>query len=107
VNDPAIAVVIAAAGYPGTPRTGDPITGLAAAEEVESVSVLHAGTARRDGAVVTSGGRVLCVTARGPDLDVAADRAYLAVDRIGLTGGQHRRDIGKAARRQIAPRPAK
>ena len=107
VSDPAIAVVIAAAGYPGTPRTGDAIEGLAAAEEVEAVSVLHAGTAQRDGSVVSSGGRVLCVTARGPDIDEAADRAYRAVDRIVLAGSQHRRDIGRAARRQIAPRPTK
>lgn len=98
VADPALAVVIAAHGYPGTPRTGDPIRGLAEAEQVESVSVLHAGTAKKDGTVVSSGGRVLCVTARGADIDEAADRAYRAVDRIELDGGQHRRDIGKAAR---------
>jgi phosphoribosylamine--glycine ligase len=107
VADPAIAVVIAAHGYPGTPRMGDEITGIAAAEEVESVSVLHAGTANKGGSVVSSGGRVLCVTACGPDIDIAADRVYRAVDRIALAGGQHRRDIGKAARRQIAPPPAK
>ncbi len=99
VSEPAIAVVIAAHGYPGTPRTGDPIRGLDAAEQVESVSVLHAGTAKKDGTVVSSGGRVLCVTARGADIDVAAERAYRAVDRIELDGAQHRRDIGKAARR--------
>jgi phosphoribosylamine--glycine ligase len=103
VADPAIAVVIAAHGYPGTPRTGDAIEGIDAAERIESVSVLHAGTAVRDGALVANGGRVLCVTARGADIDVAADRAYRAVDAITLPGGQHRRDIGRAARRRGPP----
>jgi len=107
VADPAIAVVIAAHGYPGTPRTGDRIEGIGAAEAVESVAVLHGGTATRDGALVSNGGRVLCVTARGPDLELAAERAYRAVDAIRLPGSQHRRDIGRAARRQTAPRAAK
>lgn len=102
VRDPAIAVVIAAAGYPGTVRTGDPISGLEAAERV--AVVLHAGTTLREGALVANGGRVLCVTALGRDLDEAADRAYRAVDLVTLPGGQHRRDIGAAARvRQTSP----
>jgi phosphoribosylamine---glycine ligase len=104
VADPAIAVVVAAAGYPGSVRTGDPITGHDAGGE--RVSVLHAGTALRDGLLVSNGGRVLCVTALGRDLDEAADRAYAAVDRIHLPGSQHRRDIGKAARLRETPRPA-
>ncbi|MGZ6095344.1 MAG: phosphoribosylamine--glycine ligase [Polyangiales bacterium] len=98
VAEPAIGVVMAAAGYPASPRTGDPIEGLESAAAVAGVSVLHAGTALKDGKIVTSGGRVLCVTARGADIDAAADRAYQAVDLIRFAGAQHRRDIGKAAR---------
>ncbi|MBI2390802.1 MAG: phosphoribosylamine--glycine ligase [Deltaproteobacteria bacterium] len=104
VADPAVAVVVAAAGYPAAPRTGDPIGGLEAAERVETVSVLHAGTATRDGTLVSAGGRVLCVTARGADVDQAAERAYRAVDAIELAGGQHRRDIGASARRAASAR---
>ena len=105
--DPALAVVIAAAGYPGTPRSGDPIRGLDEAEAVETVSVLHAGTALRDGTLVSNGGRVLCVTARGSDVDQAAERAYRAVDAIELAGSQHRRDIAASARTRFAPNGAK
>jgi phosphoribosylamine--glycine ligase len=100
VAEPAIGVVMAAAGYPASPKTGDPIEGLDAASALPGVAVLHAGTASRDGRVVTSGGRVLCVTARGNDLDQAAERAYQAVDLIRFAGAQHRRDIGHAARRR-------
>jgi len=101
--DPALAVVIAAFGYPGTPRTGDPIRGLEAAATVETVSVLHAGTKLQDGMLVSNGGRVLCVTARGRDVDEAAERAYQAVDAIHLAGSQHRRDIAASARTRFAP----
>jgi phosphoribosylamine--glycine ligase len=97
VVDPALAVVIAAAGYPAAPRSGDPIDGLEQAKA--SASVLHAGTTARDGRILTNGGRVLCVTARGVDLDAAAERAYRAVDAIRFEGAQHRRDIGARARR--------
>jgi phosphoribosylamine--glycine ligase len=87
----AVCVVVAAAGYPASPRTGDVITGL---DRVEDVVVFHAGTAKRDGALVSSGGRVLGVTALGISVDQARDKAYAAVDRIGLDGKQVRRDIG-------------
>jgi phosphoribosylamine--glycine ligase len=87
----AVCVVVAAAGYPASPRTGDPITGL---DTVEDVVVFHAGTEQRDGALVSSGGRVLAVTALGISVDQARDKAYAAVDRIGLDGKQVRRDIG-------------
>lgn len=97
VAEPAIAVVLAAAGYPGTPKSGDAIEGLEAAA-ADDVAVLHAGTASKDGRIVTSGGRVLCVTARGRDLDRAAEKAYRAVDRIHFAGAQFRRDIGARAR---------
>ncbi len=106
VASPAIAVVIAAAGYPGAVRTGDPISGLEEAAAVPGVSVLHAGTAKKDEVLVSSGGRVLCVTALGSDLDDAAERAYRAVDAIALPGSQHRRDIGASGRRRQTPRPA-
>ena len=104
VRDPAIAIVVAAAGYPGKVRTGDAIHGIDAAEQA-GVAVLHAGTSRREGVLVSSGGRVLCVTALGRDLDEAADRAYRAVDLLDLVGSQHRRDIGAAARVRQTPRP--
>jgi phosphoribosylamine--glycine ligase len=96
-DDAALAVVVAAAGYPASPRVGDPIEGLAAARAVEGVTVLQAGTARRAGELVSAGGRVLCVTARGGDLPAAAARAYAAVDQLRLAGSQHRRDIGARA----------
>jgi phosphoribosylamine--glycine ligase len=97
--DAAIAVVIAAEGYPGKPRTGDPIYGIEAANALENVWVLHAGTTAVDGQVVSNGGRVLCVTARGPDVESAAQRAYGAISVIDLRGSQHRKDIGYRARK--------
>jgi phosphoribosylamine---glycine ligase len=94
----AVTVVVAAAGYPAAPRTGDVIEGLADAETVDGVEVLHAGT-RRDsvGRLVSSGGRVLSVTAIGVDLATARSRAYAAVERIRLADNQYRRDIAAAA----------
>jgi len=103
VSDPAVAVVVASEGYPDKPRTGDPIEGLEEARAVPSVSVLHAGTARRDGKLVSAGGRVLCVTARGATVDEAAQRAYEAVGLIRLRGSHHRRDIAARARGRRAP----
>ncbi len=95
---PALAVVLAAAGYPESPRTGDVIEGLDEAAAVPGVSVLHAGTRREDGKFRTAGGRVLCITAQAKDLDAAAEAAYAAVDRVHFAGSQHRRDIGARAR---------
>lgn len=95
----AMTVVLASAGYPASPRRGDPIGGLDVAAAMEGVTVLHAGTKQRGDAVVTNGGRVLAVTARGSDLDDAARRAYAACDAIGFEGKQVRRDIGWQARR--------
>jgi phosphoribosylamine--glycine ligase len=94
----AVTVVIAAAGYPGTPRTGDPITGA------DQPGVIHAGTRRTDaGAVVANGGRVLSATAVGETLADARDRAYDLVRSIGLAGGQYRTDIAlRAVRGDIA-----
>jgi phosphoribosylamine--glycine ligase len=88
----AVCVVVASAGYPGTPRTGDPITGLDGINH--DVVVFHAGTAMKDDKLVSSGGRVLGVTALGISVDQARDKAYAAVDRIELPGKQFRRDIG-------------
>jgi phosphoribosylamine--glycine ligase len=95
----AVTVVVAANNYPGTPRTGDPIGGLDAANALEGVHVIHAGTATADGAVVSSGGRVLCVTATGQDLTEARARAYAGVAAVELDGSLHRTDIALAAER--------
>ncbi|WP_263770640.1 phosphoribosylamine--glycine ligase [Propionivibrio soli] len=91
----ALGVVLAASGYPDTPRTGDVISGLP--EENENVHVFHAGTAERDGKVVTSGGRVLCVTALGDNVKQAQKHAYDALVGIHFDGMQYRRDIGHRA----------
>jgi phosphoribosylamine--glycine ligase len=94
----AVTVVVAAAGYPTAPRTGDVIDGVMEAEAVEGVEVLHAGT-RRDsaGRLVSSGGRVLSVTATGTGLAQARERVYAAVERIRLDGSHYRSDIAQAA----------
>ena len=94
----ALSVVLAAAGYPGTPKAGDVITGLEAAAAVDGVEIYHAGTGRRGPDVVTAGGRVLAVTAQGPTLREASERAYRAVQHIAFPGMQFRRDIGARAR---------
>jgi phosphoribosylamine--glycine ligase len=89
----AVCVVIAAAGYPGDVQTGDAITGPTDRVD-DDVIVFHAGTARRGDALVSSGGRVLGVTALGADVAAARARAYAVVDAIELPGKQVRRDIG-------------
>ena len=88
----ALGVVLAAANYPDTPRKGDVITGLP--KKLEDAHVFHAGTTMRDGKVVTSGGRVLCVVALGDMVKVAQKRAYEIADSIHFDGCQMRRDIG-------------
>jgi phosphoribosylamine-glycine ligase len=93
----ALCVVLAAANYPETPRTGDRIEGLAEAERVEGVRIHHAGTRLQDGAVVSAGGRVLGVTARGESLAAAHARAYEAVSHIHFDGMQYRTDIAARA----------
>ncbi len=100
----AVTVVVAADGYPGRPRTGDVITGS------EGEGVLHAGTRRReDGAVVSSGGRVLSVVGVGADLAAAREQAYERVGRINLPGSHHRSDIAaRAVRGELSvPEPAR
>ena len=90
----ALAVVMAAKGYPGAYAKFTPIAGLAAAASQPDVLVFHAGTARRDGGIVATGGRVLAVVATAPGIAAAQARAYAAVDRIDWPGGFCRRDIG-------------
>jgi phosphoribosylamine--glycine ligase len=88
----AVTVVVAAAGYPATPRTGDVITGA------EAEGIIHAGTRRRDdGAIVSSGGRVLSATAAAADLAQARAAAYRLVASVHLAGGQYRSDIAGMA----------
>jgi phosphoribosylamine---glycine ligase len=91
----ALGVVLAAAGYPESPRKGDEIRGLP--KDEDDFHVFHAGTAEKDGRVVTDGGRVLCVTALGDKVKIAADRAYEVVEKIRFDGMQYRRDIGHRA----------
>ena len=94
-DDSAVVVVMAAEGYPGSYAKGEKITNLDAAGAIDGVKVLHAGTASdADGDVVSSGGRVLGVTAYGSSITEAAERAYEAVDVIEWPGGFTRRDIG-------------
>jgi phosphoribosylamine--glycine ligase len=95
--DPCVCVVMAAGGYPGRYEKGKPIAGIADAESSAGVVVFHAGTARRDGQVVTAGGRVLGVTALGRDLAGAVDKVYGAVGRIRFDQAQYRKDIARRA----------
>ncbi|MFH1006504.1 MAG: phosphoribosylamine--glycine ligase [Candidatus Latescibacterota bacterium] len=96
-GETAVCVVIASGGYPGSYETGKRITGLEAAQEMAGVEVFHAGTAMRDGSIVTQGGRVLGVTAMGTDIGRAIDRAYEAVGKIQFEGAYYRKDIGAKA----------
>jgi phosphoribosylamine--glycine ligase len=91
----AVCVALVSGGYPGAYRTGLPIDGIDAAERREGVRVFHAGTAERDGKLVTAGGRVLGVTATADDLATAVARAYAAVGDIHFEGMHFRRDIGR------------
>lgn len=89
----AISLTLAAGGYPGKYERGLPITGIEEAEKVEGVRVFHAGTSLQDGQLVTAGGRVLSVVARGATLREATARAYAAAQHISFEGIQYRRDI--------------
>ena len=95
--EPHVSVVVAAGGYPDTVETGRVITGIDAAAKVPGAMVFHAGTARRDGQLVTAGGRVLSVVGRGPTYRDAIDVAYAAAAHIHFDGMQLRRDIGLKA----------
>lgn len=93
-DESACTVVLASKGYPETPVVGNAITGLDRAADVEHVRIFHAGTKDAGGKVVTSGGRVLNVTATGCNLEQARERAYRAAGMISFDGSQMRRDIG-------------
>jgi phosphoribosylamine---glycine ligase len=99
VDDAAVCVVMASYGYPEAYESGKPITGLEQAAQAPGVMVFHAGTARRDGRLVTGGGRVLGITARAPDLRQARDQAYQTIQRISWDGVHYRTDIGRKALR--------
>jgi len=90
----AVTVVVAAHGYPGTPASGGLIREIEAAEQVDGVTVFHAGTARTAAGIVATGGRVLAVTAVSDTFANARARAYRAIDQIDFADGFHRRDIG-------------
>ena len=95
--DPAVCVVIASGGYPGTIEVGKKISGIEEADALSGVKVFHAGTSTREGEYYTSGGRVLGVTARAADLKSAVARAYEAVGKINFDGAHYRKDIAARA----------
>jgi phosphoribosylamine---glycine ligase len=99
-SDAAIGIVLASGGYPEAFENGKPITGLEAAAQIGDMKVFHAGTSARDGQNVTSGGRVLCVTALGETLESAATKAYSAVEKIHFENCYYRKDIGYRAMRK-------
>lgn len=92
----AVAVVMASRGYPESSSSGDVITGVDAADALEGVHVVQAGTALRDGSLVTAGGRVLAVVGTGADVAAARAAAYRGVGEIAFDGAQHRTDIASA-----------
>jgi len=104
----AVAVVMAAAGYPDSPRRGDAISGADAAEALDDVHVLHAGTRWESeaGRCETAGGRVLTVTGTGPELASARSRAYEGVRLISFEGAKHRSDIARTAAETRPPNAA-
>ena len=97
LRQPHVGVVLASGGYPGPFEKDRPISGMEAAQAMPGVLVFHAGTAMRDGRLVTAGGRVLTVVGRGPDFPAAIDRAYAAASAIHFDGMHLRRDIGRRA----------
>jgi len=101
-REAAATVVLAAAGYPGSPRRGDEITGVEDAMALPGVTVYHSGTRRAGDRLITAGGRVLSVCGRGPDLAEAVAAAYRGVDMIHFEGRHCRRDIGADSLAQLA-----
>ena len=101
----ALGVVLAAAGYPEAPRKGDPVLGLPVRGNTLAPNVMafHAGTQSDQDQLLTSGGRVVCVTALGETVRQASERAYAAIDQIDFAGLQMRRDIGHRALESLHP----
>jgi phosphoribosylamine--glycine ligase len=91
---PSVCIVMASGGYPGSPRTGDSIGGIEEAEHL-GATVFHAATKLGPSGLVTSGGRVLGVTASGDDLPAAIERSYAAAGKIRFDGMHYRTDIGR------------
>ena len=98
----ALGVVVAARGYPGSYPKGMPISGLSEADALPDVKVFHSGTSLKDGKIVSSGGRVLCVTALGDTLADARDAAYAALKKIDMPDSQYRSDIGQKGINRLA-----
>lgn len=98
-SEPSVCVVLAASGYPDQPKVGDLIQGIDAAEEM-GATVFHSGTAQKGQRVVTAGGRVLGVTAKGDSLSAAISNAYRAVGKVHFDGAQYRTDIGQKGLRR-------
>jgi phosphoribosylamine---glycine ligase len=96
-SDASVCVVMSSGGYPGTFAAGKRISGVGEAAKIDGVKVFHAGTTKRDAAYYTSGGRVLGVSARAPDLEIAVRRAYDACAKISFDGAHYRKDIAARA----------
>jgi phosphoribosylamine--glycine ligase len=98
----AISITLASGGYPGEYRSGLPITGIEDANRLEGVQVFHAGTALKDGQLVTAGGRVLSIAAYGETLQNAVGRAYEAIKYISFEGMHYRTDIAHRGLKALA-----
>src|ERR1700680_466717 len=96
-SDASVCVVMSSGGYPGTFDAGKKISGVGEAAKIDGVKVFHAGTTKRDAAYYTSGGRVLGVSARAPELEIAVRRAYDACAKISFDGAHYRKDIAAGA----------
>jgi phosphoribosylamine---glycine ligase len=103
--NPAVCIVLASKGYPDQPETGQGVTGLDAAEAIGGVKVFHASTRMENHRLMTSGGRVLGVTATAEHLEAAIQRAYAAAGKIHFEGMQYRKDIGAKGLRRLSPAP--
>ncbi|MGA8432625.1 MAG: phosphoribosylamine--glycine ligase [Candidatus Sulfotelmatobacter sp.] len=101
-SDASVCIVMSSGGYPGTFEMGKRIAGIEDAERIEGVKVFHSGTALHDGMFYSSGGRVLGVTARAPELPTAVQRAYEACAKISFDGAHYRRDIAARALKNIS-----
>ncbi len=102
----AVCVIMAAEGYPGSYSKGMAVSGLDSVRRMRDVEAFHSGTALKDGRVVSSGGRVLGVTALGDDISRAVDRAYSAASKISWKGVHYRRDIGRKALDRLETKPS-